>query len=283
MVLFWIGEAYAGWPWEDSSDSYTRFMRFDTHTVNGQLGYVLNTTISYNARNVSTSLAGSQQVWFGFKAWKLDYSNTSYVLTDGYNANVTRTVNGEGLQTISWTPDTTSLDAGDALKVSVCMKLGSESWSEKAVFVTETLVYSALTNNSWSVKLYTNRTETGGTTYAWFFWGDTTYQSRIEGVELSHINPWEKGDYYLRQRDFVSWLLNPWTHLVGNFFYGVVVLFVEFTLYNKYEDIRPPAVFFWLFAGTNGILIAMIPLMGLHLAWFLLAFVLATMLYLLLR
>lgn len=273
----------ADWPWENQSDRYTWYFRSDTHTVNGQLGYVLNTSRSITDRNVSLSMAGSQQVWFTVRVYLLDLINISTTLLSNNTINATRTSDGAGIQILTWTPANTDLSGGEAFKVSIFIKVGSGNWTERAVAVSAITMSSGLTNSTWLVRLYTNRTVSGGTTYAYVLWGSSTYDSRISTAELLQINPWDEGDTHLRNRDLISWITTPWARTIGlNFFYGFCVLFVHLTLYLKYEDIRVPIMFFWissLAGGAGGIMTLLIPALGLHLAWFFLALGLAGTFY----
>ena len=289
FLLLTIPQAHGDYPWVGHTSTFTWHLRNDTQTINGQLGYILNTTTSDGSRSVSENYVGFlSPVYYAVKCAILKTDNSSTTLTTSYNSNVSRTSNGEGIQTITWTPEATVLTGGEAIKITVAIKVGGGAWMDKAVFVSNTLLYGGLSNTSWSIKLYTVRTTYISDAYGFVYWGNTTYASRIENVVFNALDPWSQGDQYLREHDLVSWLLLPWNYISGlfnmpNLMYMFAVLFIELTMYNKYEDVRPPIVFLWLFGGAGGFLTLMIPALGLHLAWFILAFALASTLYLLLR
>lgn len=271
-------------PW-DNPGSDNLYMRSDTITVNSQLGYVLNTTRSLSDTSVSSSKAGSHTTYWGVRAWIRQRNNATSELTDGsYGLNVSRAANGTGFQNVTFTPDTTTLNFGsDSLVVGLYIKVGADAWAQKAIFTTVHLETLEIQNATWTFRLYTNYTDVGGITYGVFHWGDLTYLSRIEGFQYTLLKPWEKMLHDMTEGNWFNALLVPWTYFIGDMIYGVALLGVAVTLYNRYNDVRPIIVMTWIFGGTGGFLTLLIPAVSLPLAWFLIAFALATTLYVLFK
>lgn len=284
MLFCFLIESAQAFPW-DTPSTHRWYMRADTHTVNDYLGYVLNRTLTSTTKSFSSSDSGDFQVWWSVRVWVVRSTNASVELTDGtYNLNVTRTVNGAGLQNATWTPPLTNLYIGaDALRLHLYIKIGGGDYQHKATFITAHLETKQIVNSTWTFRLYTNRTLSAGTTYGYFLWGNSGYETRIEKVELAQLSPWETMSYHLRNSDYISFLFTPWTYYIGNVFWGIMLLFLSVTTYNRYSRIEPIIVMFWIFGGTGSILTFLVPAVGLNLSWFLLAFALGATLYKLLR
>lgn len=282
LASFFIPQVLA-MPW-DSPQTLTWYMRADTHTINNRLGYVLNSTQTSTQRQVNLSLASEEQVWWSARVYVRSTDNASVELTSAYNTNVTRTVNGEGLQNVTFTPSATPVYyAADAIQLNLYIKVGSPAWILRAIFISSQLRTDEILNSTWIFRFYTYRNWTGAATIGRFNWGDSSHGSLIENVELATLAPWEEQIYHLTKQDFISFIVTPWTYFIGNIFYGLLLLFFVMTTYNKYEDVRPVIAWFWIFGGTGGFLTIMIPTIGLHLSWFFLAFALGTTLFLLFK
>jgi len=278
-----VGQASA-FPW-DTPETHRWWFRSDTDTVNGIFGYLVNETQTSTGRNVSSSLMGDNQTWWALRVWVRRSNNSTVELTDGtYNVNVTRTVGGEGLQNVSWTPSLTNLYLGaDALRINAYSKIGSDSWQLKATFVTERLETNQIVNSTWTFRLYTSRNIPPPATFTFLSWGNSTYASRIDGVQLAQLSPFETMTFHLRNSNFIGFLFTPWTYYLGNGFWGIMLLFGVVTMYNRYNRIEPVIVLCWIFGGSGGILTLLIPSVALHISWFFLAFGLGASLYLLFR
>lgn len=271
-------------PW-DTPTTDTLYMRSDTHTVNNQLGYALNTSRTTTEASVSVTKAGTNDVYWAIRAWLRKRNNSTTELTDGsYSINVTRSTNGAGIQTVAFTPAATSIElAYEALVVRAYIKIAADSYIEKAIFITGHLETLEIRSSTWSINLFTNRTVSGGSTYGVFHWGDGDHLSRIEGFQVKTLKPWEKMLHDMTQFNWLNAVMVPWTYFIGDLIYAWALLFVGVTLYNRYNDVRPLIVMFWIFGGTGGFLTLLIPAVSLPLAWFLLAFALATTLYVLFK
>jgi len=170
---------------------YGRYMRGDTRTVNGLNAYVLNATQSASPQNYGNEVSGYQTVYWGIKAWVRHSNGVEAAITlDGQTSSpkavVSRT-SGSGIQSSTVSVTGTSLQSTDSLVVRVYMKFGSGAWSECATFTTEQLQASNLQTATWTVYYYTSaiRNRVDQTTSGTFFWGSTTYYSRIQNLRYS--------------------------------------------------------------------------------------------------
>jgi len=159
------------------------------------------------------------------------------------------------------------------------MKLGAGSWTNKAIFVSATLLQKTLNGVTWTFKAYTNRTYTGGVTYGWFKWGISTYDSRIEGISFTAPDVYETMNYKVQSGDLIGFILYPYVNLIGNLFYGLIMLIICVPLYNRYRSLTPILVLFILFGGATGIFSLLVPVAGLNLAWIFMLLGLAGLLY----
>jgi len=235
-------------------------------------------------RYVLSNDTGDLQTWCAVRVYVRRADNSTVELTSGYNTNVTRTVDGEGLQNVTFTPPNTVLYIGsDAVMVNAYHRAGAGAWTHKAVFITARLETTQIQNSTWIFRLYTSRNYASGSTANSLVWGSSSYLSRVEGVQVETLKPWEKQLHYMRNLDFIQFLLTPWTYYIGNLIYGIGLLFVVVTTYLRYEDYKPLIPWLWLFGGAGGALTLLLPVTGLHLSWFILALALGSTLYSLFR
>lgn len=286
IALLWIAcavDSVSALPW-DTPVTENWWQRSDAHTVNGNLGYVLNISRTYTAQTVDISAAGDSTAYWAYRIYILHNDNSTTELTSSYDLNVSRASDGTGLQNTTWTPATTVLNlATEAIRMDLYMRIGAGAWTNKAFFLSSRLETKELQNGTWTLRLWTNRTYSGGNTYAEFNWGSEAYESRVENVRYAKLDPWETQDHWIRNADFFQFIVAPWTYYIGDAFWGFMLFFIAITTYNKFGDIRPVIVEFWLFGGTGGLLGLLLPWFSLPLAWFFLSFVLATTLYILIR
>jgi hypothetical protein len=153
-------------------------MRGDQQTINGLLAYILSTSQSSTfqyACLVTTGKIGTN--------WASDvvirHADSSETTIGTKIASVSRSTNGEGLQSVSWTCPLTSLASTDAVVVRVYMRFGGLAWNLLATFITEQLGASQLDNVAWTFYYYTYRLYDGLETEGCFYWGISTYNSRI--------------------------------------------------------------------------------------------------------
>jgi len=158
---------------------------------NGLNAYVLNATESVSPQNYGNEVSGLITVYWGIKAWVRHSNGVEAAITlDGQTsapkAVVSRT-SGSGMQSNTVSVTGTSLQSTDTLVIRVYMKFGSGAWSECATFTTEQLQATSLQTATWTVYYYTSaiRNRVDQTTSGTFFWGSTTYYSRIQNLAYS--------------------------------------------------------------------------------------------------
>ena len=166
-----------------------RYFRGDQQTVNGLTAYVLDTTQSDIARNISaindTQLAG---VTASVRVWVRHEDGSEDELTDGTwtQIAVTRTSADSGLQSTTWDCPQTSLAETDAIHIQVKISVsGGTSTIED--FITEQLGATQLDATTWTFYLWTEKVDKRipPSTAGYFRWGTSTYNSRIEGFSYS--------------------------------------------------------------------------------------------------
>lgn len=264
-----------------TTTTYTWYFRSDTQTVNGVTGYVLNSTLSASTQNVSLTLAGNNTVEWGWRIWRLRNDNSSTEITSGTPvATVSRSTDGEGFQTGTYTMPSIALHIGwDAFKVNLYMKVGAGSWQLKAIFVTSRILEKNVLGSTWSFIGYTKRTYSGGDTTGYFIWGSSSRNSRITNVQFTDADVYENMNYKLQSGDFIGFVLYPYVNLVGNLFYGIVMLIICVPIYNRYHSLTPILVMFILFGGATGMFTLLMPVAGFWVGWVFLLLGLAGLLF----
>ena len=186
MLLFCV----SAMPTHAATTTVTWYHQSDTHIVNGVTGYIANETLSDSTKNVSLSLAGNSTVYWGWRVWQVKNDNSTVELTSGSPvATVSRSSDGEGFQTSTWTAPSTSLQIGfDALEIVLYMKIGAGSWQSRAIFVSSRLVEKSISSVTWTFQQYTKRSYSGGTTTGLFIYGSSTRNSRIEDVTFGEAD-----------------------------------------------------------------------------------------------
>lgn len=277
MLLFFVSIM----PTHATTTTVTWYHRSDTHTVNGVTGYIINSTLSSTTKNVSLSLAGDSTVTWGWRVWQVKTDESTVELTSGSPvATVNRAVDGEGFQTNTWTAPSRSLQIGfDALEIVLYMKIGAGDWQSRAVFVSSRLVEKTVSGVTWTFYQYTNRSYSGGTTTGYFIFGSSTRNSRIEGIGFGEADVYETMNYKLQSGDLIGFVLYPYVNLIGNLFYGLVMLMLCVPLYNRYHSLTPILVLMILFGGASGVFTLLIPLAGFGITWIFMLLGLAGLLY----
>jgi len=161
----------------------TRYMRNASTTVNGLTAYELGATRTANPTSVYISAAGNLTAYWGIRVWKRSSDGVETEITGGTPvAVVRRSADGAGLQNAAWSCPETPLNPTDSIVVRLYIRLGTGAWTEKAAFTTERLGTTILNAATWTVYLYTGRAYDVDfdITYAPFYWGTSTYDSRIE-------------------------------------------------------------------------------------------------------
>lgn len=161
----------------------TRYMRGDQHTVNGLTTYKLSTTQSNTAKSTSNGYMGPYgTVAWGIRVWIRHANGSQEELTNGLSATVTRSSNGEGIQSATWNCPYRLLAPTDVIVIKVYVRYGPYPESGSVSFITEQLNVSSLIPSTWTVYYYTKYYTDGRySTTGYFYWGTSTYNSRIEG------------------------------------------------------------------------------------------------------
>jgi len=269
--------------WDYSAKTGTWYMRSDTHTVNTVSGYKLSETQSATAESDSRSKSGTLTIYYGVRVWIVFPNGQLEELTDGTPvAVVSRSSDGHGLQSANWTCPS-YLNIVDAVMVKVYQRFSDETdWSLRVTFITHNQTLVKLPESTWTFYYYTEREKIGVTTFSRFYWGTSSFNSRVR-FQYYEPNAWELMMYHLSQGDFIGFITFPYINLVGNLFYGVLLLVVGATLYRRYESFVPIAIMMILFGGAGGVVTMLVPAAGLHLAWLFMAFGLAILFFKLIR
>lgn len=170
--------------------SETRYMRGDQQTINSLTAYSLGTSQSSTSQSnlIEKTRSGNLVVDWGVRIWKRTSAGSETEITSGTPvAQVTRSAIGEGMQNNTWSVPLTSLNATDSIVVRVYAQIRDNvDWSVQATFTTEQLGSEILPAGTWTFYYYTwyDTYNTGGPsgryTRGRFYWGDSTYNSRIE-------------------------------------------------------------------------------------------------------
>ncbi len=180
--------------------SETRYLRNSTSTVNGLSAFELGTSqtsTSTSTTHTSSTGNGNQNlvVYFGIRVWERSSSGVETEITSGSPvAQVSRSIDGSGIQSSIWTPPTIDLTNTDSLIVRVYIQTGTQGWNQGGTlsnFSTEQLGALSLQASQWTVYYFTERTSFSGTpassrsSTGTFYWGSATHNSRIENFSYS--------------------------------------------------------------------------------------------------
>ena len=167
----------------------TRYMRSDSHTVNGLTAYKLLTTNTTTSTYKQISESGEYSPrWYTYVYKRASDGTTTFIAS----CYVRRTTDGEGLQSCTIDIPETSMAPTDAVQVRVRMLIYSVQTN--VYFITEQLGAGKLDAATWTSYLYTYRDVMApgtpfATTYARFYWGNSTYNSRIENFSWTEYVP----------------------------------------------------------------------------------------------
>lgn len=179
--------------------SETRYMRGDQQTVNSLTAYQLGTSQSNTLKTTYVELTGSGngnlQVTWGIRVWKRSSGGSETEITSGTPvAQVTRTSDGSGIQSATWSCPQTVLSTADSVVIRVYILLEGSTWQQGGtppIFTSGQLNNTRLDSVVWTVYYYTQRNSynTGGPsgrfTRGSYYWGTPTYDDRIENFTYS--------------------------------------------------------------------------------------------------
>jgi hypothetical protein len=239
---------------DEGDVSSTLYLRSDNQTTNGQTGYQLSSPNTASSVTVSNNLTGAVDVTYGFRVWLVNYSNETIELTPGTPiAQVTRSADGAGLQTASWSPPAYTLDLGfDALMVKVYLNI-SGTWTSRGTYVTPEMMYTALSADTWTFHLYTIKA-TDTDTNASFVFGSGTYESKISGLGFTTPTWFELGEYYLTVGNIVGFVFYSYYNIIGGVAYLFIYMIPIGTLYIRHRTTNVILFLFILLGGAPGAL-----------------------------
>ncbi len=168
---------------------YGRYMRSDTQQVNGLSAYKLGIPQSASSAVNTQSGSGAGAMW-GIRAW-VRHSNgvEQEISLDGQTGTPEATVGGgwAGIRSSTVSVAQTALQSTDSLVVRVYVQIEEGPWNLCATFTTEQLQASTLKAAVWTVYYYTSSTynRVADRTTARFYWGTTTYNSRIQDLQFN--------------------------------------------------------------------------------------------------
>ena len=273
-----------------SRGSYTTeawYFRSDTWTVNTELGYKLHTTQSSSTSYVESTSSSLEDFTVGIKVYRVNEAGDVIPITDTVVAEATQSGATAGTMlntTYTLSGDTQSLTFDDAIQVEVYHQVGAGSQTAKATYITRNLMTNELNTNTWTLYYYVTVTESAGTYYYRFHYGDASTDSKIVNIQYVTLDPWGRSLYYLDQADLFGFIFNPYSyHLGQEIAFGLVAMLIIIPAYNRYRDIRPVLVLCLLFGGIGGFMTVLIPDIALKISFLFLAIGLGIALYKLLR
>jgi len=165
---------------------YGRYMRSDTQTINGLGAYVLNIPESTSSASVTQVGSGTGYSW-GIRAF-VRHSNGSEqeISLNGQTGTPQAVVTGgSGLDSATVSVSQTGLQQTDSLVIRVYAEVGTSGWTLEATFTTEQLQATTLQATTWTMYYYITGTYNRGlkATSSTFYWGTTTYESRIQNLQ----------------------------------------------------------------------------------------------------
>jgi hypothetical protein len=166
--------------------SETRYMRSDTEVVNGHTFYKLLTTRTVSMLQTYITKDGNNAGSWGSKIWKRDTSGNETLISSGFVAQVQRSSKGSGIQSNTWACPQTSLSSTDRIVVRVYASL--DGWVTNTLmgeFITGQLGATQLDSATWTIYYYTSWDYDGETSYAYYMWGSSSYDSRIGNFSWS--------------------------------------------------------------------------------------------------
>jgi len=166
--------------------SETRYMRSDQRTIYGLTGYKLDTTQSTTFTVEEEGVGGSVTVYFRAKV-SVRHNDNSETLIQDWFALFSRSSDGEGYQSCIWNCPQTTVVPTDVVVVRIRITILGISLD--VAFVTDQLGATQLNAVTWVFTIYTYRLYEYRYTYGSIFFGNSTYNSRIENFTWSSGPP----------------------------------------------------------------------------------------------
>lgn len=260
----------------------TWYIRADTWTVNTVLGYKLNPTQSQATTIITQNSSSLATFQVGIRVYTVTKTGDEIEITAGTPVAIASriAVVGGSDEVGTWTPSATiTFQYESAIKIVVYFKIGSGSWTAKMVGISRSLETNSIQASTWTANYYMGIVDFGGGIYGYRIFLGGMYETKIQDISLGLLDVYETMDYKLKEGDFVGFILYPYLNLVGNLFYGLVMLMVCVPLYNRYRSVVPILVLFIIFGGAAGIFTLLVPEIGAGLGWIFMLLGLAGILY----
>jgi hypothetical protein len=183
----------------------TRYFTSTTTTVNGLSGYSLGKTQSTTSKYISASVSGYvSSADFYVRVGKVSPGNIQTIILD-WTLHSTVLEGSLGYFSTNLTIPTANLSSSDAIFVDVKIVIGSASTT--GTWVTEVLNATQVSETwTFTLYLYCLYYDEGNTTIARFYFGSTTYNSRILNFTWSA---------YITVSNFLSSLYKVWQIVSG--------------------------------------------------------------------
>lgn len=235
------------------------YFHANTLTVNNITGYSALTTVPTQVKSFSVAAAGSVNVSWGWRIYHYTSARSHEEITDGVPVGVvTQTAAGGNVSALlsgTYTLSKHNLEMGiSILEFALYSRLGSGAWSVQAVFVTNYLFYKSLEASTITFNIYSTRNESGGYTFGTAKWGTTDYLGGVTGLVFVDGTSADWQSYYLLQGNLLSFLTIPYTHMIGNAFYALILFGVFMSLYIRYKSIAIPVLLIVLLGGSGGVI-----------------------------
>lgn len=224
-----------------------------TVTFAGDSGYGALVSLPNVAASVSVSASGSVSASWGVRAWVV-FDDRSVELTGGVPVSL-GSISGvdSGLLSYSLGFPSVLLSFNDCVFKVVVYNRFEGDWSASAVFLSEPLAYRYLVGGPVVFNVFAERFEDGGNTYAVTRWGNSVYASGFSGVLFKTSTGTDWQNYYLGTGNFLMFLASPYTFMIGNLFYGLVLLGVGLSVYFRYRNISTVLIFITVLASAGGV------------------------------
>lgn len=246
------------------------------HTVNNVTGYAALESASAYSGQADVAAAGNNSVSWGFRVYKIEV-NSEVELTSGSPAAVMTATEAEGsvdrLFNATLSLPETSLRFGEsALKFVLYSGVNGSDWTPQAVFVTNELFYRSINAGSATVYLYIEKYEQDGVTYSTAYWGDLEHLSGLIDLSMKAgaANNWQS--YYLGRSNFLGFLIAPYTVMIGNLFYALILFGVGMSLYIRYRTLSIVTLMVVLLGGGGGLINLLIGDVYVGFVWIVIAF-----------
>ncbi len=258
------------------------YMRGDTHTKYGILGFRLWEQQSSTSFTDSVAISDTASTFYGVRVYIVDRRGYTTEITSGTPvAVVNRTSSGAGYQSATWNSPPDSMIVADAMMVTVYQRFNETgNWLLRNRFISRNELLFRLPQSTWNFTYYTNLTL--GSANSTFIFGGS-YMSSM-GFYYYKANPFEVMTYRLGTQDLIQFVITPWSYYLGEqMFFGIVVLFLSGTLWNKYRSFELVLFLWFVFGGAGSVLSLLLPTSMLAICWVFLALALGITLLRLIR